>query len=309
MKITVLSLFPEILRGFFESSLMAKACERGLMSYELVDVRSYATDKHRKCDDEVFGGGAGMLMLPGPLGRALASAGSPGKRTVYLTPSGRLLNQAMAAELSREAELVLVCGRYEGVDQRVIDRYVTDEISIGDYVLSSGEVAALVLVDAIYRLVPGVISGESLLEESFAIVAGGDDRSGSPKGDPHRPSLAGDDGSGSAVGDLHGVGRDDDGGSSQGARLLEYPQYTRPATYDNMQVPEVLTSGNHAKIARWRLRESLRKTLIYRPELLASDGLPGEVRKLIREIVTEGGDDELDTEDSSSADQGRGDRL
>ena len=291
MKLTVLSLFPEILRGFFESSLMAKACERGLMSYELVDVRSYATDKHRKCDDEVFGGGAGMLMLPGPLGRALAAAGSPGKRTVYLTPSGRLLNQAMAGELSREAELVLVCGRYEGVDQRVIDRYVTDEISIGDYVLSSGEVAALVLVDAIYRLVPGVISGESLLEESFAIVAGGDDGGGSPVGDPH------------------GLGRDGDGASSQGARLLEYPQYTRPAMYDNMQVPEVLTSGNHAKIARWRLRESLRKTLIYRPELLAADGLPGEVRKLLREIVTEGGDDELDTENPSAADQGRGDRL
>jgi tRNA (guanine37-N1)-methyltransferase len=291
MKLTVLSLFPEILRGFFESSLMAKAVQRGLMSYELIDVRGYATDKHHKCDDEVFGGGAGMLMLPGPLGRALAAAGSPGKRTVYLTPSGRLFNQAMAERLAREDELVLVCGRYEGVDQRVIDRYVTDEISIGDYVLSSGEVAALVLVDAVYRLVPGVITGESLLEESFAIVASGDDGSRSSKGDLHKPSASGDDGSRSSKGDPHGP------------RLLEYPQYTRPAIYDSLGVPEVLTSGNHAKIARWRLRESLKKTLAYRPELLAVDGLPGEIRKLIREIIIEGGDDEPDPENPSAADE------
>jgi tRNA (guanine37-N1)-methyltransferase len=282
MKITVLSLFPEILQGFFESSIMAKSVERGLMSYELVNIRDYATDKHHKCDDLVFGGGAGMLMLPGPLSRALdaagagaETAGAPRLRTVYVTPSGRLFNQAMAEEFSREAELVLICGRYEGIDQRVIDRYVTDEVSIGDYVLSSGEIAALVLVDSIYRLVPGVISGESLLEESFAVIASGSDSSRSPKGD------------------LHGLG------------LLEYPQYTRPAMYDNVRVPEVLTSGHHANIVRWRLRESLKKTLAYRPELLAADGLPGEIRKLIREIITEGGDNEPDTEDPGAADEGR----
>jgi len=142
MKITVLSLFPEILEGFFESSIMAKAVERGLMSYELVNIRDFAIDKHRKCDDEVFGGGAGMLMLPAPLSRALESVGVSAdgpstKRAIYVTPSGRLFNQAMAAEFSREAELVIVCGRYEGVDQRVIDRYIDDEVSIGDYVLSS----------------------------------------------------------------------------------------------------------------------------------------------------------------------------
>jgi len=267
MKITVLSLFPEILRGFFESSIMAKAVERGLMAYELVDVRDYATDKHRKCDDEVFGGGPGMLMLPGPLGRALAAAGAgdraageSGKRTVYLTPSGRLLNQAMAADFSREEELVLICGRYEGVDQRVIDRYVTDEVSIGDYVLSSGEIAALVLVDAVYRLVPGVISGESLEEESFGAVPGG-----------------------------------------SGGVLLEYPQYTRPAVYDNMRVPEVLTSGHHAKIERWRLRESIKKTLAYRPELLAANATTDEVRRLLLEILTQGGEEhEPDAEDSGA---------
>jgi tRNA (guanine37-N1)-methyltransferase len=286
MKITVLSLFPEILRGFFESSIMAKAVERGLLSYELVNIRDYAVDKHHKCDDEVFGGGAGMLMLPGPAGRALEAAGArgpesggaPRKRCVFVTPSGRLFNQEMAADLSREEELVILCGRYEGVDQRVIDRYVTDEVSIGDYVLSSGEIAALVLVDAVYRLVPGVISGESLLEESFAPVASGDPRERS---------------------------RDPNEGPSDGPRLLEYPQYTRPAIYDNVRVPEVLTSGHHANIARWRLRESLKKTLAYRPELLATVGLPGEIRKLIREIITEGGDDEPNTENPGAADEGR----
>ena len=267
MKITVLSLFPEILRGFFESSIMAKAVDRGLMSYELVNIRDYATDKHHKCDDLTFGGGAGMLMLPGPLSRALVAAGASAKRTVFVTPSGRLFNQAMAADFSREAELVIICGRYEGIDQRVIDRYVTDEVSVGDYVLSSGEVAALVLVDAVYRLVPGVISGESLLEESFAPVG-----------------TAGD---------------------ARGPALLEYPQYTRPAMYDNLRVPEVLTSGHHAKIVRWRLRESIKKTLAYRPELLAAEGLPSDVRKLLSEIVTEGGDDEPTTENSSAANQGR----
>jgi tRNA (guanine37-N1)-methyltransferase len=266
MKITILSLFPAILRGYFESSIMARAVERGLISYELVDIRDYATDRHRKCDDEVFGGGAGMLMLPGPLGRALEAAGSPGKRTVYLTPSGRLLNQAMARDFSGEEELVLVCGRYEGIDQRVIDSFVTDEVSIGDYVLSSGEVAALVFVDAVYRLVEGVISGESLAEESFGAM--GEGRDGLPwKG------------------------------------LLEYPQYTRPAIYGSMRVPEVLTSGHHANIARWRLKQSVAKTLAYRPELLATAGLPEEVKRLLREIATEGGGHEPGAEDPGQSDQ------
>jgi tRNA (guanine37-N1)-methyltransferase len=267
MRITVLSLFPEILRGFFESSIMARAVAAGLMSYELRNIRDYATDKHRKCDDEIYGGGPGMLMLPGPLGAALEAAGSgkrpdgaSGVRTLYLTPSGRLLNQAYASELAREESLVLVCGRYEGIDQRIIDRYVTDEVSIGDYVLSSGEVAALVLVDAIYRLVPGVIKGESLEEESFA-----------PQGEG-------------------------------GARLLEYPQYTRPVEYATIRVPEVLYSGHHANIARWRLEASLAKTLAYRPELLAAAGLPEEVRRLLRRIIAEGSSHEPDTEDPGRTD-------
>lgn len=258
MKITVLTLFPEILEGFFGASIMKRAVEKGLIEYKLVNIRDYATDKHRKCDDEIFGGGAGMLMLPGPLGRALEAAGSlpkddpdlrvPGSpRTVFMTPSGRLMGQPLVRELAREDELVVICGRYEGVDQRVIDRYVTDEVSIGDYVLSSGEVAAMVLVDAVYRLVPGVISGESLQEESF----GG-------------------------------------AGTSPEAGLLEYPQYTRPAEYDSMKVPAVLTSGNHAQIARWRLKARLERTLAYRPELLGQDLLPPEAKKLLRELMDGG---------------------
>lgn len=246
MKLTVLTLFPEILRGFFESSIMKRAVERGLVSYDLVNIRDYAEDKHHKCDDEVYGGGAGMLMLPGPLGRALDSAGSPGVRTVFVTPGGRLFNQAYARDLAREPELVILCGRYEGVDQRIVDKYVSDEISIGDYVVSSGEVAALTVVDAVYRLIDGVITGESLAEESF------------------------------------------EGG------LLEYPQYTRPALYDSIPVPDVLVSGHHANITRWRLKKRLEKTLAYRPELLSDAMMSDDLRGLIERIAAEGGIDEPD---------------
>jgi tRNA (guanine37-N1)-methyltransferase len=170
VKVTVLTLFPEILSGFFESSIMARAVAAGIIEYRLVNIRDFAADKHHKCDDAVYGGGPGMLMLPEPLGMALDSVGAldPAKRVVYLTPSGKLLSQAESERLSREKELILVCGRYEGIDQRIIDRYVDEEISIGDYVLSSGEVAALVLVDSVYRLIDGVIAGESLEEESFS---------------------------------------------------------------------------------------------------------------------------------------------
>lgn len=246
MKLTVLTLFPEILKGFFESSIMKRAVERGLVTYDLMNIRDYATDKHHKCDDEVYGGGAGMLMLPGPLGRALDAAGSPGVRTVFVTPGGRLFNQAYARDLAREPKLVILCGRYEGVDQRIVDKYVSDEISIGDYVLSSGEVAALAVVDAVYRLIDGVITGESLAEESF------------------------------------------EGG------LLEYPQYTRPALYDSIPVPDVLVSGHHANITRWRLKKRLEKTLAYRPELLSDAMLSDDLRGLIERIAAEGGIDEPD---------------
>ncbi len=168
MKFTVLSLFPEILDGFFQSSLMKKAVERGLIDVQFVNIRDFATDKHKTCDDIPYGGGAGMVLKPEPLAAALDSVGAGQKRTLYPTPSGRLFNQAAATGLAAEEELVFICGRYEGIDQRIIDEYVDDEISIGDYVLSSGEIASLVIIDAVYRLREGVIKARSLEEESFS---------------------------------------------------------------------------------------------------------------------------------------------
>ena len=167
MKFTLLSLFPEILKVYFEISIFAKAADRGLVEYELVNIRDFAVDKHRSCDDAPYGGGYGMVLKAEPLALALDSVGAAGKRVVCATPSGRLFSQAEALALAGEPELVLVCGRYEGIDQRVIDLYVHDELSIGDYVVSSGEVASMVIVDAVYRLLDGVITLGSLDEESL----------------------------------------------------------------------------------------------------------------------------------------------
>ncbi|GHV95963.1 tRNA (guanine-N(1)-)-methyltransferase [Spirochaetia bacterium] len=245
MKYTVLTLFSEITDAFFANSIMAKAIKRGIIEYQAINIRDFALDKHKTCDDATYGGGPGMLMLPEPLGMALEAAGAVKKgarhlgaeggsgkaagfeaggetspRTIYLSPSGRPFDQALARELAAEPELVLLCGRYEGIDQRIIDLYVDDEISIGDYVLSSGEAAALVIIDATYRLVDQVITPESLEEESF----------------------------------------------SNG--LLEYPQYTRPEVYATIKVPEVLLSGHHENIRSWRLEKRVEKTLRQRPDLI-----------------------------------------
>ena len=228
MKFNVLTLFPEIPKAFFESSIMAKAVQRNLIDYNLVQIRDFAFDKHKTCDDGTYGGGAGMLMLPEPLGRALESVDAGNKRVIYVSPSGRTFNQSLAYELSREKELVFICGRYEGIDQRIIDRYVDDENSIGDYVLSSGETACIVIIDAVYRLVEGVISGESLLEESFS-----------------------------------------DG-------LLEYPQYTHPSVWQDRKVPEVLLSGHHANVDKWRREQSLKRTMERRPDMLENAQLNKE---------------------------------
>jgi len=168
MKVSILTLFPEILEGYFTSSIMAKAVDRGLFSYRLINFRDFAFDKHRTCDDAPYGGGAGMVLKPEPVAKALESVGTGGKRVIYPSPSGRLFRQSMAEEFSREKELVIICGRYEGLDQRIIDRYVDDEVCVGDYVLSSGEVAGMVIIDAVYRLLEGIISAESLEEESFS---------------------------------------------------------------------------------------------------------------------------------------------
>ena len=242
MKYTILTLFPEILDTYFASSIMAKALSRGIIEYRAINIRDFAFDKHRSCDDAPYGGGPGMLMLPEPLGRALEAAGAQPKdeknsnhegtlgnteggkgkkpRVIYLSPSGRPFNQAMARELSLEKEIVLLCGRYEGIDQRIIDLYIDEEISVGDYVLSSGEVAALAVIDATYRLVGEVITPASLDEESFDRL------------------------------------------------LLEYPQYTRPEVYATLKVPEVLLSGHHENIRRWRLEKRVEKTLALRPDLI-----------------------------------------
>ncbi|GHV12705.1 tRNA (guanine-N(1)-)-methyltransferase [Spirochaetia bacterium] len=258
MKYTVLTLFPEITDAFFATSIMAKAVSRGIVEYQAINIRDYAQDKHNTCDDAPYGGGPGMLMLAEPLGRALEAAGvqkknidprinteaatqmAPGAKLIYLSPSGRPFNQALAKELAGCAELVLLCGRYEGIDQRIIDLYVDEEISVGDYVLSSGEVAALALIDATYRLVDQVITPASLDEESFS------------------------------------------GG------LLEYPQYTRPEVYDILKVPDVLLSGHHENIRRWRLRKRIEKTLAIRPDLIRRGKETGlfdaETCKIIEEL-------------------------
>ncbi len=239
MTFTILTLFPEIFEGFLRSSILARAIERGLVTVRLVDIRDFAVDRHRVCDDAAYGGGPGMVMKPEPIAAAIESVGT-GRRLVYLTPAGRPYSQRTAAELASEEEVILLCGRYEGVDQRVIDAFVTDEISVGDYVLSGGEVAAMAVVDSVSRLVDGVITKGSLEEESF----------------------------------------------SRG--LLEYPQYTRPEVFRGMRVPEILLSGHHENIRRWRLERSVEKTVKNRPELLASDALPQEVKEALRDFKREG---------------------
>lgn len=168
MNITVLTLFPEMVEPFFTSSIMKRAVESGFITYRIVNFRDWAEGRHKSCDDVPFGGGAGMVVKCGPLDRALESMGAGGKRVVYASPSGKKFTQVYAEELSREKDLLFICGHYEGIDQRIIDTWVDDEICIGDYVISSGEVATLVLIDAIYRLVDGVIAKESLREESFS---------------------------------------------------------------------------------------------------------------------------------------------
>ena len=168
MHIDILTLFPEMVSSFFTSSIMARAVEKGIITYRIVNFRDYAEDRHRTCDDVPYGGGAGMVLKCEPIGRALEEVDAKNKRVIFPTPSGRLFNQEYAQALSREENLVFICGHYEGLDQRIIDTYVDDEISIGDYVLSSGETSSIVIIDAVYRLVEGVIASESLEDESFS---------------------------------------------------------------------------------------------------------------------------------------------
>ena len=167
MNLIVLRLFPEMVEPYFTSSIMKRAVEKGLIRYNVINIRDFATDKHKTCDDAPYGGGAGMVMKPEPLAGALDFAGAGNARTIYPTPTGRLFDQKFAHELAGESDMVFICGHYEGIDQRIVDLYVDDEVSIGDYVVSSGEVAALTIIDAAYRLLDGVINADSLSEESF----------------------------------------------------------------------------------------------------------------------------------------------
>ena len=221
MKIDVLTLFPEMLDAL-NSSLMGKAREKGLYELKCHNIRDYSLDKHKKCDDAPFGGGAGMVMLPQPIHDCILSVDPhhTAKR-IYLSPRGKVLTQQLVKELSCEQHLLLLCGHYEGVDQRVLDMDIDMELSIGDYVLSGGEIPAMVVIDSVLRYVPDVLgNSESTVDESFS------------------------------------------------ESLLEYPQYTRPQDFLGVQVPEVLISGNHANVDKWRREQSLAITRKNRPDLL-----------------------------------------
>jgi tRNA (guanine37-N1)-methyltransferase len=221
----VLTIFPEMLRSPLEHSILKRAQESGRLQVRLIDIREFSTDRHRTVDDMPYGGGAGMVMKPEPLFRAVEQITTDGSdpgpgRIILMTPQGEPFSQERARELAQEDHLVLLCGRYEGVDERVREHLVTDELSIGDYVLTGGELPALVVLDAVARLIPGVLGDEE-----------------SPKQDSFTDEL------------------------------LEYPHYTRPADFRGWTVPDVLLSGHHEEVDRWRRRQSLLRTLVRRPDL------------------------------------------
>ncbi len=221
LRIDVLTLFPRMLDGVLAESILGKGIASGKLGVAVHDLRAWTTDKHRTADDRPFGGGAGMVMKPEPAIAAIEQLQSPGCRRIYLTPDGVPLSPALAEELSRQQHLILLSGHYEGIDQRIRDTVIDQEVSIGDYVLTNGTLAAAVLIDALARFIPGVLGEEkSLTHESFT------------------------------------------------SKLLDFPQYTRPAEYRGMSVPEVLLSGNHAEIEKWRHARQVEKTRSVRPDLL-----------------------------------------
>jgi len=238
MRFHILTLFPELFASVLSATMLQKGQERGALEFRLHNIRDYASDKHHVTDDTPYGGGAGMVMKPEPVVAALEALGTGADRPwrILLSPQGHLLTQERAGRLARLADLVLVCGRYEGVDERV-RAFVDEEVSIGDFVLSGGEIAALVVIEAVSRLVPGVLgSEESAVHESFT------------------------------------------------DNLLEHPHYTRPPEFRGMRVPDVLLSGDHQAIARWRRREALRRTWERRPELLEAAELTDEERAFVTSL-------------------------
>jgi tRNA (guanine37-N1)-methyltransferase len=244
IKIDVLTLFPAMFSAVMSESMMWKAREQGLLGFQAHDIRDYAGNKHRKVDDAPYGGGGGMILKPDALVRAIeAVKAEDGAPVILLSPQGRLLTHEVAAELARMPRLILVCGHYEGIDERAIELAISDEISIGDYVLTGGELAALVLIDAVVRLIPGVLGAE---------------------GAQHRDSHA-------------------DG-------MLEGPHYTRPAEFRGLGVPDVLTSGHHAEVDRWRRQQALRRTWERRPDLLATASLDDDDRAYLARLQDAAGD-------------------
>ena len=240
MRFHVMTLFPDMVSGGLRTSITGRAIENHIFELNIVNIRDYSKDKHRHVDDYPYGGGAGMVMQPGPVYdcyQDIVKDMDKKPRVFYMTPQGKVFSQAIAEELSKEEELIFLCGHYEGIDERVLEEIVTDELSIGDYVLTGGELPAMVMIDSISRLIPGVLNNDDSAEyESFQ-----------------------------------------DG-------LLEYPQYTRPETFMDKKVPSVLLSGHHGNIEKWRREQSLKRTLIRRPELLEKAELSKDDEKTLEKL-------------------------
>jgi tRNA (guanine37-N1)-methyltransferase len=241
MRIDILTLFPEMFAGVLTSSILGKAAEKGIVEFHVTNFREFSESKHGTVDDTPYGGGGGMVLKPEPLFRAVETiAGEEKPRVILMCPQGKPYNQKLAEELAKEKHLVLICGHYEGYDERIRQYLVTDEISIGDYVLTGGELAAMVVIDSVVRLQPGALGNQvSAEEDSFT------------------------------------------------TGLLEHPHYTRPAEFRGWKVPDILLSGHHANIQRWRLKESLRRTRERRPDLLEKIELTDEMKQLLAELEQE----------------------
>ncbi len=235
MKFDVLTLFPEMFKPLNES-IIGKAVEKELLYVNIVNIRDFSKDKHKKVDDTPYGGGAGMVMRPDVVYDAYKSVKDEDAKVIYLSPQGTVLDQKKVENLSKEKHIILLCGHYEGIDERVLEEIVDEEISIGDYVLTGGEIPAMVLIDSVARYVEGVLSKESIMEESF----------------------------------------------SNG--LLEYPQYTRPEVFRGKQVPEVLLTGHHENIRKWRRQQSIKNTYLKRPSLLKNVELTTKEKEYIENI-------------------------
>jgi tRNA (guanine37-N1)-methyltransferase len=252
LRVDIFSLFPEMFAGPFGSSILKRAADQGIVNFNIHNIRDYTHDKHHTADDNSYGGGAGMVMKPEPVFEAVETVQAQAEdmknkkiSVILLTPQGRQLTHKVAEEMAKYDWLMLICGHYEGVDERIRKHLATDEISIGDYVLTGGELAAMVLTDAVVRLIPGVLgSGESLISESHT------------------------------------------GG------LLEYPQYTRPEVFRSWSVPEILTSGNHGEIAKWRRRQSIIRTAQRRPDLLKMVELNYKEQEIVADLSTQKTDEE-----------------